>query len=117
MAFDELTRYREEFNFMDVGDLLDSNLCEMYTVLMECPSQRGVELDTVRILPALDKLKAQKGLQSIRAGNMELYWAWVTMMFGPEVVERFGGLNIVDPGLLPMGMVNLLRERKVTWQE
>jgi len=26
------------------------------------------------------------------------------------MIERFGGLDIVDPGLLPIGMVNLFRE-------
>jgi hypothetical protein len=30
--------------------------------------------------------------------------------------ERFGGLSVVDKGLLPIGMVNLFRSGKVKWQ-
>ncbi len=36
--------------------------------------------------------------------------------YGPEIVGRFGGLRIVDAGLLPMGMVTLFREKRVKWQ-
>jgi len=113
MSFKEFSRYQEEFRFTGVK----SGAYDMFTKLMETPDQQGVQLDRVEILPALEKLKSQTGLQAIHAGKMDLYWAWIAMMHGPEVVDRFGGLNIVDPGLLPMGMVSLLRERKVTWQE
>jgi hypothetical protein len=40
----------------------------------------------------------------------------VAALYGPEVMERFGGLIIVDPGLLPIGMVSLFRDKRVKWQ-
>ncbi|KAI6356093.1 hypothetical protein MCOR25_007969 [Pyricularia grisea] len=49
--------------------------------------------------------------------SMTPYWQWVTMMYGPEIVERFGGLSLVDAGLLPMGMVSIFRQKRVTWNE
>ena len=36
---------------------------------------------------------------------------------GPEMIEAFDGFGIVDPGLLPMGMVRELRSGRVNWQE
>jgi hypothetical protein len=36
-------------------------------------------------------------------------------MYGPEIVEKFGGLSVVDPGLLPIGMVSMFRERRTKW--
>ena len=44
------------------------------------------------------------------------YWTWVAQLYGPDMIERFGGFNIVDDGQLPIGMVNLFREGKVKWQ-
>ncbi|KAM7200327.1 hypothetical protein V8F20_005304 [Naviculisporaceae sp. PSN 640] len=113
MSFDEFTRYRDELNFR----AFEVEIHGTFEDLMGSPVQRGVGVDAVRVGPAVEKLKGQPDLQSISWQRTDLYWSWITMMYGPEVVERFGGLNIVDPGLLPMGMVSLLRERKVTWQE
>jgi hypothetical protein len=32
-------------------------------------------------------------------------------------MDRFGGLNIVDNGLLPIGIVSELRSGRVKWRE
>jgi hypothetical protein len=37
-------------------------------------------------------------------------------MYGPEMVEKFGGMNVVDPGLLPIGMVGFFRQKRTKWQ-
>jgi hypothetical protein len=42
---------------------------------------------------------------------------WVALLYGQDMIERFGGLNIVEKGLLPMGMVTLFRSGRVKWQE
>jgi hypothetical protein len=47
---------------------------------------------------------------------MAAYWKWIAQMYGPEMCERFGGLNVVDPGLLPIGMVGFFRMRRTKWQ-
>ncbi len=46
---------------------------------------------------------------------MEPYWKWIVAMYGPEIAERFGGLDIVDRGLLPLGMVRYFRDKRMTW--
>jgi hypothetical protein len=42
-------------------------------------------------------------------GSMDWYERWVVSLYGKEVVERFGTLEIVDPTLIPIGMVQLFR--------
>lgn len=46
---------------------------------------------------------------------MDPYWRWVAQLYGPEAIKRFGGLDIVEPGLLPTGMVSIFRDRRLTW--
>lgn len=48
---------------------------------------------------------------------MEAYWKWTAQLYGPEMIERFGGLRAVEPGLLPIGMVGLFRDEKVKLQD
>ncbi|KAL8879835.1 MAG: hypothetical protein Q9198_002632 [Flavoplaca austrocitrina] len=42
---------------------------------------------------------------------------WLLQLSSPELLQRFGGLSIVDKGLLPLGVMTMLRSKKVTWQE
>ena len=49
--------------------------------------------------------------------SMSPYWKWVVMLYGPEMVDTFGGLQIVDLGLLPMSMVGLFKSGRVSWQD
>ncbi|ROT43755.1 hypothetical protein SODALDRAFT_327970 [Sodiomyces alkalinus F11] len=113
IAFEEYVRYREE---VDLKMPLQAH--HVFGKLMQEPKQQSVELDEARIRAALQQLAGQANLRGITSSwpQMEPYWQWVTMMYGPEIVDRFGGLNIVDSGLLPMGMVSIFREKRVTWQ-
>lgn len=47
---------------------------------------------------------------------MDAYWKWMAELYGPEMIDRFGGLSVVESGLLPIGMVGLFRDQKVKWQ-
>ncbi len=44
------------------------------------------------------------------------YDRWVAGLYGKEVAEAFGGLGIVERGLLPMGIVSLFKSGKVKGQ-
>ncbi|KAL2759346.1 hypothetical protein ACRALDRAFT_2014643 [Sodiomyces alcalophilus JCM 7366] len=114
MKFEEYVRYREEVDLE-----LDLQVQDVFQRLMGEPEQQSVALDGARVAAALEQLAGQANLRGItsRWASMEPYWQWVAMMYGPEIVDRFGGLNIVDSGLLPMGMVSIFREKRVTWQD
>ena len=45
--------------------------------------------------------------------SMDRYDKWVLSMYGEEVVKKFGGLEAVDPNLIPVGMVQLFRGSRV----
>lgn len=96
MSFDEFKQYREEF-----ASHYEGNLHSVFEELLQQPTAETV-----------DVVQQLKGNQSLTGD----YWQWVSHLYGPDMIERFGGLNIVDAGLLPIGMVNLFREGKVKWQ-
>jgi hypothetical protein len=99
MSFEEFTRYREEFRWSYTGNLLS-----VFEDLLREPSPENVDsyqVDSLRL----------SSYESLNSG----YWKWVATLYGPDIAERFGELSIVDPGVLPIGMVNLFKEGKVKW--
>lgn len=109
-SFEEFTRYRED---IDMGH--HRHLGIIFDELMSRPKQKhfdlGQELD--REVSNLADLRMGG---PIVPGVMTPYWKWIVSLYGPEIVELFGGLNIVDPGLLPIAMVTMFRSRRVKWQ-
>ena len=60
---------------------------------------------------------------SVSSGIPELAWGkmnserkWLVELYAKEVFERFGGLSLVEKGALPMGVLKVVRARKVVWQ-
>ena len=100
LSFQEFAKYREEF-----ATRTDADLRQVFSSLLQQPQKQSVDLN-------LDDEGIAKGSQG--EGG---YWRWVAKLYGPDIRERFGGLSIVEGGLLPMGMVNLYRSGRVKWQE
>ncbi|KAM0275854.1 hypothetical protein ACHAQH_007326 [Verticillium albo-atrum] len=114
MSFEQYTQFREEFRFDDNAVQVQ----DVFRGMMQGPNPMRLSLDTGKISSALEHLAGHPRPRGILSNwaSMEPYWQWVAMMYGPEIVDRFGGLNFVDSGLLPMGMVSIFREKRVTWQ-
>ena len=49
--------------------------------------------------------------------QMNYYEKWIVSMFGEEVVRMFGGLEVVDRNLIPVGMVGLFRSSRMRWEQ
>jgi len=113
MSFEEYTRYREEFTTTDAENFL----LMAYEELMETPSERSISASPP-MLQALEKLRSHAHARGITHHwpSMDAYWKWMAELYGPEMIERFGGLSVVESGLLPIGMVGLFRDQKVKWQ-
>jgi hypothetical protein len=94
MGFEEWVQGREEYS-----QAYDGNLYDVLRELLQKPNVEGV--DGV----------VQEG--GIWTGDE--YWKWVAMLYGEDMRGRFGGLDVVDKGLLPIGMVSLLKSGKVKW--
>ncbi|CAI6021022.1 unnamed protein product [Clonostachys chloroleuca] len=117
MSFDEYVRHRAYFRFDHHSAA--TRLHNVFRQLMKQPTETSVRLDIGSLSAALDQLRQSGSYQGGITGHwsfMNAYWKWVVMMHGPDIVKRFGALNIVDQGLLPMGMVTLFRDKRVTWQ-
>ncbi|KAI8956302.1 hypothetical protein F4801DRAFT_573825 [Xylaria longipes] len=114
-AFDEYARYREDLMYR-----FSDNLASVFKRLLEVPAGGGgISAASAGVRGGIEALaNLSHGLKNI-TGNwraMEPYWRWVAQLYGPEAIRRFGGLNIVEPGLLPMGMVSIFRDKRVKWQ-
>ncbi|KAJ4004734.1 hypothetical protein NW752_009602 [Fusarium irregulare] len=115
MSFDEFARYREAYSFELIKGR--ARLDRVFRKLMKRPSRRKVETDEV-LSGALERLRTEPNLRGITgwSNNMDAYWTWVATFYGPEIVDRFGRLNIVNTELLPIAMVTLFRDKRVQWQ-
>ncbi|GAB1736102.1 hypothetical protein NU219Hw_g6153t1 [Hortaea werneckii] len=114
-SFEDFMKYPEELNHGPTH-----NLTDVYTKLLEQPRELPIESDTngevQRALEELgDRLEPASTTKFTYWGGMQPYWKWIAEMYGPELIERFGGFQIVDAGLLPMGMVGLFRSGRVQW--
>jgi len=112
--------FKEFVKYRDIYSEFPNSLGHIYGQLLAKPAEESVEIEEGRDLKAaLDALGDQVGPGGILANwdTMQPYWKWVVQLYGPEMVERFGGLRIVEKGLLPMGMLGLLRSGRVEWRE
>jgi hypothetical protein len=69
--------------------------------------------------PVTTRLAAGPEVQAALGGQ----WAdlsdgekWVVQLFHKDMIARFGGADVVDEGLLPTGLITMLRESRFRWQ-
>ncbi|TAQ86971.1 hypothetical protein B7494_g4704 [Chlorociboria aeruginascens] len=89
MSFEEFTKYREEFE-----GTYEDNLYDIFRELLQKPGEESVDFNDK------DQMDMEGWDGTLQTG----YWKWVAQLYGPDMSERFGGLRVVDPGLLPIGM-------------
>ncbi|KAK0103301.1 hypothetical protein ONS95_005331 [Cadophora gregata] len=93
---------------------------EEFTRYQELTSRnlaRAYELLTME--PAVEKVKVTAEVTAVISGRwrtLSPYQQWVIQLYASNMIARFGGLNIVDKGLLPTGMVSMFRESRFKWQ-
>jgi hypothetical protein len=111
-SFEEFIKYREVF-----GGFGKANLLNTYKKLLEQPQEEPVGLSP-SVEEALNRLSGQSNLRGILAhwNSMDAYWKWIAQMYGPEMIGTFGSLNVVDFGLLPIGMMSVFKQRRTKWQ-
>ncbi|KAK5953175.1 hypothetical protein OHC33_005743 [Knufia fluminis] len=115
MPFEEYIKFREDINYGYTHQLAD-----VYQKLLQRPEEEPLEIESSSELDnALAHIRTAQGqpITITKWNQMDPYWKWVTMLYGPEMMQKFEDLGIVDPGLLPMGMVSLFKSGRVNWQE
>lgn len=112
MSFQEYAKYREELEYH-----FTNSLYNVFQTLLVKPYEQAVEASS-KVLNAIGALAhSTTTLRGITSNwyQMEPYWKWVTQLYGPEMIDKFGGLNVVEPGLLPVGMVSIFQSKRVAW--
>lgn len=99
MSMDEFTRYRER---------TQSQLGRTYAKLMSEPGASYVvpSGDVKAALPDGEKMW----------NELSGYERWVVQLYHKDMIARFGGVDVVDQGLLPTGLIRMLRESRFRWQ-
>jgi hypothetical protein len=122
MTFEEFTRYREQTS---------RDLHTAYSKLLVEPVEDEVTVtsDVANLLGGHGTLSVggrgrgrggrggmPRGIQKNSWGRMDSYHRWIIQLYSQEMMQKFGGLNVVDKGLLPTGMVSMFRESRFKWQ-
>lgn len=113
MSSEEFLRYREERS---------PHLGEAYERLLAIPNEFGA-LETNEITAFLDKLPTRvRGSRSSSSGigkpfhSMKPYWKWILAVYGSQIVEKYGSVQIVDASQVPLGVVSVMKAGKIRWQ-
>jgi hypothetical protein len=101
MSFEEYTRFRES---------TDTLLRVLYTKLMDVPDETDIDL-TEEVSSALEKVESQ--FDSLVEDN-EL--KWMLQLYAEEPLRLLGGLSLVDKRFLPVGVLAMVKGKRVTWQ-
>lgn len=102
MSMEEFTRYREHTSW---------TLVNAYKRLLEEPKQHQTKVtsDVSNFLENGDR-------EGVSWAKLSPYHRWIVQLYASDMIARFGGLNVVEKGLLPIGMVSMFRESRFTWQ-
>lgn len=49
-------------------------------------------------------------------GNLDAETSWTLYLYAEDLLAKFGGLNLVDKQFLPMGVLDMIKGKKVRWQ-
>ena len=78
---------------------------------------KEVEAAVENVSQGTGKLTGKGGISRNGWRLMSDYWKWVVAFYGPGIVDMWGGLEVVRPGQLPVGMVTFWRSRKIRWEQ
>ncbi|KZL66513.1 hypothetical protein CT0861_08721 [Colletotrichum tofieldiae] len=99
MSFEEFTRHRRRTSAA-LGQALD--------MLRRVPDARTIELTG----------ELEAALKTTPAGwyGLSDYERWVCALYGRDMIARFGSLTVVDKGVLPTGLLDMLRQSRFKWR-
>jgi hypothetical protein len=99
MDYEEFSKYREITNL---------SLRDLYTKLMSVPSEAPLKL-TRELRSAINDLYS-----ILPSPSAEVIW--IVQLHAAELSENFGGLSMIQKSFLPLGVLTMMRQKKVTWQ-
>lgn len=104
MSKEEYIRHRESTS---------PQLAELYKELMQVPRKKRIAT-SARVVKTMKRLE---GLQpELSKKDLKPEMEWLLQMYERELLEKCGGMSIVEKNLLPLGILTILRKKKVAWQ-
>ncbi len=106
---DEYLQYRE---------MRSVNLCDAYDRLLQIPNEFHMH-ETNEMTAWLEKLQSSRSKSTgilKPFSSMQPYWRWMLAVYGAQIVEKYGSVQIVEAAQVPLGVVSLLKAGKVRWQ-
>jgi hypothetical protein len=100
MSFEEYTRSRESKS---------TRLRSCYEELMRVPERMSL-FSTQIVRDELHRTGRS------RLGHLDLETKWLLNLYADELLANFGGFDLVDKKFLPVGVLNMVKGKKVKWQ-
>ena len=101
MSFEEWSKFRWSNSH---------TLKSLYRKLQNVPKPDHVDF-TISVFTALCKAISR------REGNaMDTERRYIVQMYAPEVLKKYGGVSLVDKKYLPIGVMAMIKERRIKWQ-
>ena len=108
-SFEEYTADREHTSH---------ELCMIYDRLLQQPKARHPQEDPKSSSGGILN-KGGSGFATytsqLESINLTPYHQRIVELYGAEIIEKFGGLQIVSPTMLPTAMVNAFRAKRIKW--
>lgn len=101
MPLEEFARYRE---------MSSAELQGTYTHLMSVPEREGIALSK-GVERDITKLE-----EDTNVGQLDAEKKWILQLYADELMESCGSLSLVDKQFLPVGVLNMMKGKKVTWK-
>ncbi|KAL0952375.1 hypothetical protein HGRIS_006652 [Hohenbuehelia grisea] len=97
MSYEEYVAFREQ---------MLPRWAKRYAELLDVPAP-------LHVYPTHALQNATRVLNS----KLDYYGSWVVALYGEELLKKFGKLAVVDPNLIPVGMVQLFKTSRMRWEQ
>jgi hypothetical protein len=109
----ELETFITKDEFIAYRESTSSKLASLYSELMDIPRKKRI-VTTGRVMQTMKRL--EKVQPELAANGMKAEMEWLLQLYEKDLLERCGGMSIVEKNLLPLGILTILRKKKVAWQ-
>ncbi|KAF3915981.1 hypothetical protein AA313_de0208365 [Arthrobotrys entomopaga] len=107
LTFEEYTRYRE---------YTSCSLSRVFTKMMDEPEPDDLDMKSEVQAVLKHATAGENRKKSVSTDQWTSYEKWIIQLYAKEMMRQFGGLNIVEEDMLPMGLITMLRQSRFKWQ-
>lgn len=115
IAWEQAQEFMSFEDFTATRECTSSSLSQVYRGFLQQPLDGGITVSS-RIRRSLKRLDSVPEGLDVGAGTEVAELIWTVQFFEDELFDQFGGLELVDKTLLPLGVLKAMKAKKVTWQ-